>query len=478
MTRVSRLLLVLVAALAVASPAAAAAPPRPLLIGFEDEPTFLWSRDRFRMLDRAAAAHTSLIRVIVEWHQIARRRPAAPRNPADRAYHFEGLDDLVWHAQLRGIRVLLTVWGTPPWASRTHKLNAAPSPRELGDFCFALGRRYSGTFRGQPFVGLYSVWNEPNLNQFLTPQFDARGRSRSPQLYAGMFRACADAIRAANPAARVAIGETSPRGKDAPRRADFQASHSPGRFAEALARVRPRLHFDAWAHHPYPPGFRGRPASSLGWPNVGVGDLRAFELRLRRLFGRSSVPLWLTEFGYQTAPERRGALSYGQQARYLVRAFDASVAVPDVAMFVWYVFRDTRGQLWQSGLLRRNNSAKPSYSAYARLAARYDVSNPTLVIRARPNPVVPLAIVDFKADRLPRDPPIGMTYRVYVSRTGEQVTSEQARAVPDVYGTIRVALRFTPRRGTQYTVTFDLNDIHGHTAVRRAKLLVSGARRA
>lgn len=480
MSRVSRLLLVvpgLVAALAVASPAAAVAPPRPLLVGFEDEPTFLWSRDRFRMLGKAGAAHATLIRVIVEWHLIARKRPADPRNPGDRAYHFEGLDDLVWHSQLRGMRVLLTVWGTPAWASRSHKVNAAPSPADLGDFCYALGKRYSGTFRGQPFVGLYSVWNEPNLNTFLTPQFDARGRSRSPQLYAAMFRACAGAINAANPPARVGIGETSPRGKDSPRSVDFQPSHSPGRFAEALARIRPRLSFDAWAHHPYPPGFRGPPTDSLGWPNVGVGDLRVFEQRLRRLFGRRSVPLWLTEFAYQTRPERQGALTYAQQARYLVRAFQASVAVPEVAMFVWYVFRDTRGQLWQSGLLRRNSSVKPAYAAFARLAARYDVRNPTLVIRPRPSPVVQLSVVDFKADRLPGDPPIGMTYRVYETRTEEQVTSGQARAVPDVYGTIRVAMRFNPRPATEYTVTFDLNDIHGHTAVRRAKLIVTSSRR-
>jgi hypothetical protein len=464
------------ALLAVPAARASAAPlpsrPRPFLVGFEDEASFLWGPNRFAMLRRAAAAHASIVRVVAEWRQIAPRRPRAPRSPADPAYHFEGLDDLVWHAQLQGMRVLLTIWGTPRWATRSGKPNAAPPPSRLGDFCFAVARRYSGRFRGQPFVPYLSVWNEPNLNQYLAPQFDAKGRDRAPQLYAGMFRACRNAIKKASPYAHVAIGETSPRGHDAPRGL-VQASHSPGRFAELLAKVRPRLQFDAWAHHPYPQGYRGPPTASFRWPNVGVGNLARFELRLRRMFARPSVPLWLTEFAYQTTPERPGGVTYAQQAAYLARALRASAAVPQVQMFVWYVFRDRLGQRWQSGVLRRTGAAKPAYAAFARVAAAYDVANPTLVIPPQENPVVRLSVVDFKSDKLPGDPPIGMTYRVYDS-TGTVIASAQPRAALDVYGNIKVTLRFKPRRKSTYTATFDLNDIHGHTADRRARLIVSG----
>jgi hypothetical protein len=141
-------------------------------------------------------------------------------------------------------------------------------------------------------------------------------------------------------------------------------------------------------------------------------------------------------------------------------------------MFVWYVFRDTRGQRWQSGLLRRSNAPKPSYAVFARLAARYDVSNPTLVVPARPNPLVRLSLVDFKADQLPGDPPIGMTYRVF-DRRGVLVAVAQPRATLDVYGQIGVTLRFTPKRGSTYVAVLDLNDIHGHTATRRVRLMVT-----
>ncbi len=469
-------LLVVAATLALAAAMGAStahAQPRPLLVGFEDESSFLWSNERLALLGRAAAAHASIVRVVAQWNLIAPHRPRNAANPADPAYHFEGIDDLVWHAQLQGMRVLLTIWGTPRWASASGKLNAAPPPDALGAFCSAMATRYSGHFRGQPFVAYYSVWNEPNLEQFLAPQFDANGRDRSPALYAAMFRSCYSGIKAASPTALVAIGETSPRGHDAPRGV-VQASHSPGRFAALLAKVRPRLRFDAWAHHPYPPGFRGSPTAPLAWPNVGVGNLPRFERTLRKLFGLPSVPLWLTEFAYQTAPERRGALSYGQQASYLTKAFDASVAPTYVRMFVWYVFRDTPGQRWQSGVLRSNDTPKPSLAAFTHLAALYDVANPTLTIPARPDPKIRLSVMDFLADKLPGDPQLGMTYRVFDSH-GTVVADAQPRAAIGTFGYITVQLDFKPKAGQRYTVTLDINDIHGHTAARRARLVVAAA---
>ena len=457
----------LVASAALAAPAA---PPRPLLLGFQDEQSFLWSADRLANLDRAATAHASVVRVIASWRDIAPKKPAAPSNSSDPAYRFNGLDDLVWQSELRGMRVLLTISATPAWASASRKANAAPKPADLGAFCAAIGSRYNG--RGpQPAVGLFSIWNEPNLDQFLHPQFSGR-KDVGPQLYAGMARACYAAIKRTNPTAKVALGETSPRGHDVPK-SGIQASHSPGRFAELVAKARPRVKFDAWAHHPYADGFRGGPTSKFRWPNVGIGDLGSFELRLRKDFGRKSVPLWVTEFAYQTKPEHPGALSYGQQASYLGQALRATAAVKDVQMFIWYVFRDTPGERWQSGVIAKSGSPKPGYAAFTRVASLYDVSNPTLSIAAKPNPTVTLSVLDLKAHVLPGDPPIGMTYRVYAG--GKLVTVDQARATIDPFGQITVKLALATQPRTTYTVAFDLNDIHGDIAKRTARLVVGKA---
>ena len=285
-----------------------------------------------------------------------------------------------------------------------------------------------------------------------------------------MFRSCAAGIKKASAQALVAIGETSPRGSDRPRGV-VQASHSPGRFAQLLAQARPQLRFDAWAHHPYPQGYRGSPTASFSWPNVGVGNLPRFESRLTALFHRR-VPLWLTEFAYQTAPEQPSGVTYAQQAAYLGRAFDASVNVPSVGMFVWYIFRDTVGQRWQSGVLRRNSQPNPSYFTFRSKAAQHDVANPTIVVPPRPDPRVPLSVVDFKADQVPGDPPIGMTYRVFDTR-GNLAVIGQARAIVPLQGTIDVVLRFRPQPARTYVALIDLNDIHGHTSQRRARLLVT-----
>jgi hypothetical protein len=367
------------------------------------------------------------------------------------------------------MRVLLTVFGTPSWASSTGKPNAAPSPGDLGAFCSALGNRYSGK-SGYPAVGLYSVWNEPNLDQFLHPQFSPAGKDVGPGLYAGMARACYGAIKAANPSALVALGDTSPRGHDVPT-TTVQASHSPGRFAQLLGKIRPRVRFDAWAHHPYADGFTGGPASTFRWPNVGIADLGKFELALRKDFAKPSVPLWVTEFAYQTAPEHPGALSYGRQASYLGKALQAAATVPDLRMFVWYVFRDTPGERWQSGLISKSGAPKPSYAAFTRVASAYDVANPTLALGAAPNPTVPLSLFQFRANLLPVDPPIGVTYRVFDPRNALVVVG-QAQVRPDAAGQVTVPLQFTPKAKTTYSVTFDVNDIHGNTSTRTAHLIV------
>jgi hypothetical protein len=49
----------------------------------------------------------------------------------------------------------------------------------------------------------------------------------------------------------------------------------------------------------------------------------------------------------------------------------------------------------------------------------------------------------------------------------------QSRATVDLWGRIVVVLRFRPEPAKTYVALFDLNDIHGHTAVRRARLLVT-----
>ncbi|HEY7207673.1 MAG TPA: cellulase family glycosylhydrolase [Gaiellaceae bacterium] len=461
---------VLLAAAAGATTASAA--PRPVLVGFEDEPSFLWAPTLVDNIAGAGEANANVLRLLVNWSTVASRKPSRATNPNDPAYKFDGLDDAVFLAQQRGERLLLTVWGTPKWASKTHKPNAAPAPATLGSFCSALASRYSGR-SGHPPVTLFSVWNEPNLNQFLAPQYDKKGRDVAPRLYAGMFRACSAAIKRVNKSALVAAGETSPRGVDHPRKnSRIQPSHTPGRFAQLVAAVKPRIHFDAWAHHPYGVGFTGRATVPFRWPNVGVADLPRLELNLKRWFKRPSVPLWVTELAYQTRPERKGALTYAQQAAYLKAAFLKAVAVPQVQMFIWFVYRDTPGERWQSGLVRSNGLDKPAMAVWKQVTAPYSVDNPTLALKRGTAPNVALPLVVLQSHFLPGDPPLGVDYKVYTA-AGALVVGAQTTTVPNVTGTGTFSLAaFKPATAGVYKAQLAINDIHGNVVYRTITFIV------
>src|SRR5262249_6008546 len=159
--------------------------------------------------------------------------------------------------------------GTPGWANGGARANVAPTdPGDLRDFAHALAARYSGRHPGYPFVRFYSVWNEPNAAQFLSPQFDGAGRPVAPRVYASVVAAAYGGIKGASPHALVAAGETAARGRDA-RRAHAQDTESPARFARLVAAAAPALRFDAWAHHPYARNDVTDPEAPQPWPAVG-----------------------------------------------------------------------------------------------------------------------------------------------------------------------------------------------------------------
>jgi hypothetical protein len=199
---------------------------QPLLIGFYDDASFRWRPYRRAMLDAAQAAGATIIRATVYWDRVAPVRPRSPTAPLDPAYRLEDLDELGRSARRRGIELLLTIWGTPRWANGGRPRNRAPlRPADLGAFAQALAGRYSGRLPGFPRVRYFSIWNEPNRELFLAPQFDTRGRSVAPGVYARLARAAYGGIKRGNPRAVVAIGETAAYGRDRATTAPVQDSH-------------------------------------------------------------------------------------------------------------------------------------------------------------------------------------------------------------------------------------------------------------
>jgi len=369
--------LVLVALLA---PSPVFAKPR-MLIGLQDDPSLRWRPERAAAFRLAQQAHAGIVRTTVYWSRIAERRPRNAANPFDRAYRFSDLDEFVRNASLHGMEVMLTIWGTPKWANGGKGQNHAPARfADLRKFARALADRYSGRHRGYPFVRYYTVWNESNLGLFLSPQYNPRTRQPvAPRIYAGIYRAAYAGIKAGSPRALVGIGETSARGRDRYLgQKGVQETESPGRFAKLLSKQRPRLKFDGWSHHPYPTTLRQRPTQRVRWPNVTLRKVPKFADALADWFKRESVPLWITEYGYQTRPAKPGGVTLAQQSAYLRQAIDFAAGDPHVDMFIWFILRDDPTSDWKSGLVSRSGAKKPAYAAFSRAAARYDGREPLI----------------------------------------------------------------------------------------------------
>lgn len=141
-------------------------------VGFHDDPSFRWSPTPSANLAAASAAHASVIRTRVDWATVAPTKPRTPLDGNDPAYHPADIDALVVEAPRYDLQVLLTVT-TPAWANGGQSQNHPPTHLVfLIQFAQMLAGRYNGARAGRGVVTMFSVWNEPNLGEYLTPQFD------------------------------------------------------------------------------------------------------------------------------------------------------------------------------------------------------------------------------------------------------------------------------------------------------------------
>lgn len=455
-------LLALIALLA--APAATVHAALKMPIGFFDDPSFRWSPDRAENLRQAGVAGASVIHTTASWAGLAPTRPANAANGDDPAYKLNDLDELVFQSGIHGMRVMIDINGTPKWANGGKSPNVLP--KNLGDltaFAKMLATRYNG-HQGHGSVSLWSVWNEPNLQLFLTPQYVGK-TIVGPANYGKLFKAAYAGIKSGNPLAKVGIGETSARGRDKPL-AGISASVAPGTFAKYLAKV-PGLKFDAWAHHPYPTSPNLPPTQKVRYPNVTLSTLPQFEADLKKFFHRS-VPVWITEYGHETKPPDPHGVSYATQAKYAAQALNIAKNDPNVQMFIWFVFHDNAGNPWQSGLYGANNIQKPAYDAFGAVARLIDGTMSTVKAGTTPRVTMYMPYLGYYSQP---GTEIGLTYLV---RDGANsvVAGQPVASLGGDYS-ITFSPNFTPAKGHTYTVTATANEPNGHTEMRTALIKVS-----
>src|SRR5579884_1062296 len=170
-----------------------------LNVGFTDDRVFEQgdTATRNRWLSVAQSLGSSVVRIGVDWVNVAPAYPAAgfnAGNPSDPQYNWSELDNAVITAAAHHQRVVFTIVHAPLWAQGR---NPPPgtfagtwmiSPSAFAAFGRAIASRYSGRFPdpahpGQrlPHVVYYQAWNEANLPYYLSPQWACSVRaSRCP----------------------------------------------------------------------------------------------------------------------------------------------------------------------------------------------------------------------------------------------------------------------------------------------------------
>jgi hypothetical protein len=319
-------------------------------------------------------------------------------------------------------------------------------------------------------VGYYSIWNEPNLSEFLAPTF-VDGKPASPAIYGRMARAAYAGVKAGNSRAQVAIGETSPRGRDkpSPSPGKVQDTLAPGLFAQLVAKARPTVKFDAWAQHPYSDLGQG-PMQKVRFPNVNLPQLPTFERKLDLWFHRKGTPIWVTEYGFQTKPGQPKGATLAQQADYLKQSLAIVARDPRIRMFIWFTFRDDPTSAWHSGLLNEDDSAKPALRTFANAAGSLDIRDSKIAIKpGTSNPSVRVPVCALAA----RDgvgATLGATISVIYGRTATVARPTSTIAV-DGYASFRLPIRKARLNGL-YIANLNINDANGNALRRRLTVVV------
>jgi hypothetical protein len=352
---------------------------RAILKGIYDETQTLYGNPD-RVYPLLGQLRTRAVRMNLYWggqFGVAGRRPANPTNPNDPAYDWGLYDRAVHYASQYGIRVVFSIYGTPGWANRFRGIRYAPNNMaDLQRFATAAARRYGGNGigddgRGIPRVLYWLAWNEPNNPAFLLPQYRiVRGRAviASGRTYAQMCNAVVRGIKSVRiRSMKVGCGVTAPRGNNNPR--TLRPSVSPLAFVRSMKAGGARG-FDAYAHHPYYGHRTETPAAKPRTKNaIILGNIGVLDREVRRLFGTKR--LWITEYGYQTAPERVAGfrVTKAQQARYMAQAWAIAKRHPRIDMFLWFMLRDDRNLSlgWQSGMLTASGARKPAYNTFRAL---------------------------------------------------------------------------------------------------------------
>ena len=313
-----------------------------------------------RQLDKVAESGAGVIRLDVGWASL---QPDGPGQWSDWALN--RLDNVIAEANERDIRVLVTFWQSPCWASSAPESRKQGcdgawwdrkvqlyAPRYVRDYASALAvlvQRYGDQ------VDAWEIWSEPNGR--------ASYRSRhTVKSYVRLVKSAYTAAKTTDPNATIVAG------------ALMWADRG---FTRRLYRQGIEGYFDAFSIHPYSDD--RSPLDTSGEGKYVRGSFARGVPAVRELMVKKGddKPLWLTEFGWSTANVRNSAgwlngVNEDTQARYVTQALDKIQSWDYVDVGIYFKLEDTSPNEGDTvanfGLLEDDGSEKPAFEAFQEAA--------------------------------------------------------------------------------------------------------------
>jgi len=263
------------------------------------------------------------------------------------ALRFDRLDPVVTAAAASGMRVLLILDYSPPWANG-HPGQGTWFPTSDSAWA-AIVDAVVAHFGSQ--VQAYEVWNEPNQQMFGN-YGDGSSTARKAR-YWQLVKIAYQRVHAGCPGCVVLAGASAtgtPVTPSAERNTNESAAWLKWGYTHGY-----QPYFDAVTHHPYPAWNSGfgpaRPECSIRWWNMfgpndpACGELAAVRAVMVR-YGDTTKRIWATEWGYPTAGN--AGLSAAAVRDYAVQGVSMWRALDYTGPLFLYSYRDQAAVSGQS----------------------------------------------------------------------------------------------------------------------------------
>jgi hypothetical protein len=293
-----------------------------------------------------ADAGTQWVRKPISWKSVE------PSNTTPENYNWSSVDYSVNNATSRGVQLILTIGGQPPWAA-TYQMGPVTDTADIIEFVGALVERYDGDGTddapGSPTVRHFELYNEPDNYSIGGAQHGGYGYwGHNGAGYADLLQTLYPAVKSASSKAQLVFGGLA---------LEPNMVFDMDFLDDVLAACQGHDCFDVMNFHYYP-CFRSN------WKSYGIDILGKANYVQQKLttYGFAGKPMIVSETGYPSG------VVWGddeRQSRYVIKV-NVRARAAQMPAIIWYKSDDTgAGDL--PGLLDAARQPKPAYWAFDRM---------------------------------------------------------------------------------------------------------------